>query len=167
MKGEELSAAVMGKGGSYALLFYCASSITVPVGRLGQLSLIQGYYVYCGSAFGPGGVKNRTDHHRKISRRPHWHIDYLRPYLQLLEIWYSFDRHNREHQWAQQMGRLRGATAPFPGFGSSDCPCPTHLMRLGYKPSFTGFRRRVRATNPGHKPFNRLVIARDGGVRST
>ncbi|MFO7593941.1 MAG: GIY-YIG nuclease family protein [Pseudomonadota bacterium] len=166
MKGEEVPAFVKGKGGSYALLFYCPADSTVPVGRLGQLSLIPGYYVYCGSAFGPGGVKSRTDHHRKISRRPHWHIDYLRPSLQLLEIWYSLDRQNREHQWAEQLGRLRGATAPFTGFGSTDCLCPTHFLRLGYKPSFAGFRRRVRAADPAHLPFYHITISRDGGGRS-
>lgn len=154
------------KGGSYALIFHCPNSVTIEAGRLGEVPLTPGYYIYCGSAFGPGGVRARTDHHRNISRRPHWHIDYLRPHLQLLEIWYSFDRGAREHQWAEQLNRLRGATLPFPGFGSSDCRCPSHFIRLGVKPSFRGFRRRVRREDPGHRPFHCRVIAREGSARN-
>lgn len=138
--------------GSYALIFHCPQAVSVEVGRLGNLRLEPGYYVYCGSAFGPGGVKSRTDHHRAISARPHWHLDYLRPWMRLLQIWYTYDPQPREHQWAAELASLRGARMPFPGFGSSDCRCPSHLVRLGYKPSLRGFRRRLRENFPGHRP---------------
>lgn len=144
--------------GSYALLFRCPEAVTVEAGRLGQLQLQRGYYLYCGSAFGPGGVKARTEHHRRISQRPHWHIDYLRPYLQLLEIWYTFDLQPREHQWSSLLAERRGASVPFPGFGSSDCACSSHLVRLGYKPSFNTFRQRMRGQQPGHASFQRECL---------
>ncbi len=144
--------------GSYLLLFYCPQSVRVTAGKLGELTLQSGYYLYCGSAFGPGGVKARTDHHRRISQRPHWHIDYLRPHLQLMEIWYTFDPQSREHHWSALLAELRGASLPFPGFGSSDCRCPSHLLRLGYKPSFIAFRQRMREQQPGHAPFYRKRI---------
>jgi len=147
-----------GKRGSYALLFHAPDTVSVSAGKLGELSLQQGYYLYCGSAFGPGGVEARTAHHRRLSKRPHWHIDYLRPYLQLLAIWYTYDPQPREHQWAQQLATLRGASFPFPGFGSSDCTCVSHLVRLGYRPSFTAFRRRLRLQVPEHKPFYRELV---------
>jgi len=141
--------------GSYLLLFHCPQAVAVTAGKLGELTLQPGYYLYCGSAFGPGGVKARTDHHRRISQRPHWHIDYLRPHLQLLEIWYTLDAQPREHDWSAQLSELRGTSLPFPGFGSSDCQCPSHLVRLGYKPSFTAFRKRMRERHSGHAPFLR------------
>jgi Uri superfamily endonuclease len=141
------------------LLFQCSQTVAVTAGKLGELQLRPGYYLYCGSAFGPGGVRARTDHHRRISLRPHWHIDYLRPHLQLLEIWYTFDSQPREHHWAAQLAELRGALMPFPGFGSSDCGCPSHLLRLGYKPSFAAFRRRIRGKQTGHAPFYRERIS--------
>jgi Uri superfamily endonuclease len=139
--------------GSYALLFHSPQAMMVKAGKLGELVLQRGYYLYCGSAFGSGGVKARTDHHRRISQRPHWHIDYLRPHLQLLEIWYTFDQQPREHQWSLQLAELRGASLPFPGFGASDCHCISHLVRPGCRPSFTGFRRRMRQQVPQHAPF--------------
>lgn len=153
---------VKSEKGSYALIFFCPRHATVKAGRLGELRLEPGFYIYCGSAFGPGGVKARTDHHRQVSQRPHWHLDYLRPQLQLLEIWYTFDKSAREHQWAAQLATMRGATQPFPGFGSSDCRCRSHLIRIGYKPSFAAFRRRVRLLDAAHKPFLRKFVIEEG-----
>jgi Uri superfamily endonuclease len=144
--------------GSYLLLFHCRHAVTVTAGKLGALQLQPGYYLYCGSAFGPGGVKARTEHHRRISQHPHWHIDYLRPHLQLLEIWYTFDPQPREHQWAAQLAELRGATRPFTGFGASDCQCDSHLVRLGYKPSFSGFRKRLRRQVSPYGRFYREIV---------
>ena len=61
--------------GTYALVLVSCSHQRVEVGKLGRLAVQSGYYVYVGSAFGPGGLKARIAHHVKISRRPHWHID--------------------------------------------------------------------------------------------
>jgi len=72
--------------GTYALVMRCSSDQQVEVGKLGSLRLQSGFYVYVGSAFGPGGLKARIAHHVKISERPHWHIDYLHPALDLTEI---------------------------------------------------------------------------------
>ncbi len=140
--------------GTYALIFHLDHPVSCEVGSLGTISLNEGFYIYVGSAFGPGGVKARTDHHRHISQRPHWHLDYLRPQMELLEIWYSFDMERREHLWAQCLAAMRGATAPVAGFGSSDCGCFSHFFRLGYKPALAGFRRRVRGREPGHAPLH-------------
>lgn len=137
--------------GSYALLFHCDDTVDIDVGALGQLNLQPGFYVYVGSAFGTGGVAARVTHHCQISQRPHWHLDYLRPHLRLLEIWCTYDTVRREHQWVGQLAGLRGARQPYPGFGASDCGCCTHLFRFGYKPSFTGFRHRMREQESGHK----------------
>ncbi|MGM0593196.1 MAG: GIY-YIG nuclease family protein [Pseudomonadota bacterium] len=141
--------------GSYALILHAGTRREVAAGRVGTVQLEPGYYLYCGSAFGPGGVAARTRHHRRISERPHWHMDYLRPHLKLLEIWYTLDSVNREHLWTAQLLALRGASLPFAGFGASDCGCRSHLVRLGYKPGFAGFRRRLRQREPQHRPVYR------------
>lgn len=147
--------------GSYALIFKCLSRSDVKVGALGILKLEPGYYVYVGSAFGPGGVSARINHHRQISQRPHWHLDYLRPSLQFVEYWYTNDTRPREHQWATRFTELRGARQPFAGFGASDCDCHTHLFRFGFKPSFGGFRRRIRKRISSHGRFYRVVVESD------
>jgi len=144
--------------GSYALIFHCDQTLDVDVGALGQLTLLPGYYIYIGSAFGSGGVAARIAHHCQISLRPHWHLDYLRPHMRLLEIWCTYDSVRREHQWAEQLARLRGVRQPFPGFGASDCDCFTHFFRFGFKPSFDGFRQRLRRSEKGHKRFYRELV---------
>lgn len=144
--------------GSYALIFKCLESSDLKVGALGILRLEPGYYIYVGSAFGPGGVSARINHHRLISQRPHWHLDYLRPSLHFVEYWYTNDTPDREHQWASQLAALKGAREPFAGFGASDCDCPTHLIRFGFKPSFDGFRRRIRRLIPSHARFYRVIL---------
>ena len=140
--------------GTYALVMVCSSDPKVEVGKLGWLRLQSGFYVYVGSAFGPGGLKARIAHHVNISERPHWHIDYLRPALDLTEIWFTHDSRHREHQWAGVLARIGGATVPMPGFGASDCRCKSHLFFFDSAPSGAGFRRRVHAIlNPHWKIF--------------
>jgi len=131
--------------GTYALVFSGSIKKPVTIGKLGTIFLEPGFYVYVGSAFGPGGLKARITHHRRRARRPHWHMDYLRPALKLCEIWYTYDRTRREHQWARIHAQTRGARLPLPGFGSADCGCPTHLFFYPSQPSGGHFRRKIRA----------------------
>ncbi|MGD9280552.1 MAG: DUF123 domain-containing protein, partial [Desulfobacterales bacterium] len=119
-----------------------------------------GFYVYVGSAFGPGGLKARIAHHMKISKTPHWHMDYLRPVLTLKEIWFTYDSCRREHQWAGVLAGSRSGTIPFSGFGASDCRCNSHLAFFDLRPSGACFRRRLHAVfNPHGEIFikNRLT----------
>jgi Uri superfamily endonuclease len=119
--------------GTYILVLHCEQRASIEVGRLGQLEIAPGYYLYIGSAFGPGGVAARVRHHRKPARRPHWHIDYLRRVCELVDVLCINDE-KREHDWARQLANMKGVTAPFSGFGSSDCACDTHLFFSGHKP---------------------------------
>jgi len=45
-----------------------------------KLDLLPGYYIYIGSAFGPGGVRARMLRHLRADKPKHWHIDYLREF---------------------------------------------------------------------------------------
>ena len=114
--------------GTYALLLPSKITSLVRIGKLGTLPVDPGFYVYIGSAFGPGGLRSRVANHRKVSTRPHWHIDYLRPETSLQSAWYTCDVTKREHLWAAVMGAIPGAQIPLEGFGASDCNCPTHLF---------------------------------------
>jgi len=131
------------RSGTYALIGVCDSNQQVIIGKLGQLQVRPGYYVYIGSAFGPGGLKARIVHHTRISVRPHWHIDYLRPALHLIEVWYSYDSERREHQWANALYHANAARIPMAGFGASDCSCPSHLFRFNRRPPDRLFRKRL------------------------
>jgi Uri superfamily endonuclease len=127
--------------GTYALMLTCQKPGTVRIGRLGDLALQPGVYIYVGSAFGMGGLSARIGHHRRISARPHWHVDHLRVACDLSEVWFTTTAGCREHSWAKALARLPGATVPMPGFGSSDCACETHLFWFNRLPSIRTFRR--------------------------
>jgi len=116
------------KPGTYALLLINQKTGPLRIGRLGTLELHRGFYIYVGSAFGPGGLAARLQHHRRIARRPHWHFDYLRAVCDLVEVWYTTDTVRREHLWANAVAQWLGVCVPMREFGSSDCECPTHLF---------------------------------------
>jgi len=113
--------------GTYSLLLYADSDKSIKVGSLGKLKIKKGYYVYIGSAFGPGGLKARIGRHLKKSKKLRWHIDYLRKATDIVDIKFSTDNEKLECSWAAKLVKDGGIT-PFKGFGSSDCKCPSHLF---------------------------------------
>src|ERR1019366_382020 len=50
----------------------------------------------------------RIAHHLRLSRRPHWHIDYLRAHTRVEESWYCLDDQRLEHIWAKRIGLAEG-----------------------------------------------------------
>ena len=136
--------------GTYALVLSASCERIIAVGKKGPLQLQPGFYVYVGSAFGPGGLKARIDHHCRKTTRPHWHIDYLASALKLKEVWYTSDPIHREHQWAGTFSNIRGASVPLTGFGSSDCRCRSHLFFFKSIPGNKNFRRKIHSDIGGH-----------------
>lgn len=124
--------------GTYALILQSHSNATAQVGRWGSLAIEPGYYVYVGSAFGPGGVRARVLRHVRTAKARHWHIDYLRKFLSPVGAWYSHDARRLEHLWAQVFQDMRGV-ASVQGFGCSDCTCLSHLFHSTRAPSLKRF----------------------------
>ncbi|MGR9071827.1 MAG: GIY-YIG nuclease family protein [Gammaproteobacteria bacterium] len=141
--------------GTYALLLYCAAERRLAVGRLGKTVIRPGYYLYVGSAFGPGGIAARTGRHLKTGKPLRWHIDYLREIARPVELWLTPDPVKREHQWARMLAETFGLSASIAGFGASDCRCPAHLFYSRAKPDFERFRAVIRETMPDHKALFR------------
>jgi Uri superfamily endonuclease len=125
-------------------------SRNLTVGKLGTVRINRGSYVYVGSAFGPGGLTARIGHHARIAPHPHWHIDYLKPVVQLQSVWLSYDRIPREHQWADLLAAMRGAVISVTKFGASDCKCTSHLIYFAKQPSSVSFRRKIHASIKNH-----------------
>lgn len=119
--------------GTYAVIFQCRSKATQQVGQWGMISLREGYYVYVGSAFGPGGVKARVSRRYRNTKKPNWHIDYLRRFLRPVTVWYSYHQRRLEHRWAKVFLKMNDMS-PFQGFGCSDCDCYSHLFFTSEKP---------------------------------
>ncbi|QCQ21167.1 GIY-YIG nuclease family protein [Desulfoglaeba alkanexedens] len=130
------------KPGTYALVLRSLKSTSAQIGRWGQLRIVPGYYIYVGSAFGPGGVQARITRHCRKTKPKHWHIDYLREHVNPLFAWYSNEPIKLEHRWAQALSEMEG-TSPVRGFGSTDCRCLSHLFVMKKKPSLTQFASAV------------------------
>lgn len=129
--------------GTYALLFRCETPFQAVVGKLGPTQVGAGYWVYVGSAFGPGGLRSRLAHHLKPSTRRHWHLDYIKHALDPIEIWATNDPIRREHRWADVFAGLKGASRPIAGFGASDCSCLSHLIHMPRRPDYAIFKKQI------------------------
>lgn len=136
--------------GTYALWLRIDSTETIAIGRRHRLTLTPGWLVYVGSACGPGGVAARLAHHLHSPARPHWHIDYLRPYCERRTVWFSHDPLRRECQWATLLATDLGGVAPPFRFGASDCRCPAHLYRFAQRPSLAAFTAALHRRCPEH-----------------
>ncbi len=150
--GRRQADELQGYPGTYALILSSAVEGAIAIGRLGVLPLQRGFYLYIGSALGPGGLRARIAHHRRLAPRRHWHLDYLRQAVGLEEVWFTHSPVQWEHHWATIAGELVGATVPLRGFGASDCHCQSHLYFFSHRPARTDFCRRLQAVYPGHGP---------------
>ena len=136
------------KIGTYIVVLKSSHAKTVQIGRLGQLKINKGYYVYIGSAMGPGGVISRLKHHSKISKKPHWHLDYLRAETEFYEAYALYSPERKECEWATFLSKTEVVNEPMKGFGSSDCQCNTHLF---YFPSSVKMARAIQSINGAQK----------------
>ena len=117
--------------GTYILQFHVGRDRNIRVGALGLLEFRAGDYLYVGSALGPGGLRARLKHHLAMSARPHWHADYLRRFSRLSSLWLSTGTDRRECAWTAMLCGLPKFDFFGHGFGSSDCRCPSHLVKVG------------------------------------
>jgi len=133
--------------GTYALVLRLECSEEISVGKLGTFTFPAGYYLYVGSALGPGGLEARLARHCRRDKKLRWHIDYLLEHAQLVQVWSVASTDKLECLWAQTARGLPGAEIPVHGFGSSDCRCPSHLIYLARKPSHERFTAKLPMVN--------------------
>lgn len=114
--------------GSYVLVLRSETAVEVEVGRLGLLRFAPGSYAYCGSAL--SGLESRISRHLRTSKAVHWHIDYLTALIPVVDVWTFPGGERRECLLNRLLLSVPGASLGAPGFGSSDCRCPGHLVRL-------------------------------------
>jgi len=145
--------------GTYVLIVELKSLARLQVGKLGLLDFPTGWYAYAGNAYGPGGLRARLGHHLRGARRPHWHVDYLRAWGNLQEIWYGRGGQYDEHIWSACLRAMPQAVIVAPGFGSSDCRCETHLVHFRERPDIKCFKRRQPPAAQGARPpIYRMII---------
>jgi len=150
--------------GSYVLVLACDESRQVSIGKRLSMSLEPGYYCYCGSALGPGGLAARLGHHSRPVVRPHWHIDYLRAHGRLIEIWYGVGAQRQECLWSEAIKSIGELYIPIKGFGASDCACSSHLMYSSSRPDVEQFKHIVIKQSEGQVEIQciNMELAEDG-----
>jgi sugar fermentation stimulation protein A len=122
--------------GVYLLIVELPRGCTLTPGSLGEIRLRPGWYVYTGS--GRKNLSARIARHHRSRKMLHWHIDYLlacggRGGLTSLPVRTLKDL---ECPLARAVAALAAGSTP--GFGCSDCDCPSHLFRFDNNPLHDG-----------------------------
>lgn len=141
--------------GTYALVLQAEAEQAIDVGALGTLAVRPGWYVYVGSAFGPGGLRARVHRHVRADGAQHWHVDYVRAVTSVDAVWYTSDDTCRECDWATMLRSQEEGRVPLAGFGASDCACASHLVAFSARPSWADFRTQIHDRWPEHAPIHR------------
>lgn len=103
--------------------------LRLAVPRLGNPDLAPGWYVYAGSAHGPGGMAARVARHLKQYKAMRWHIDHLTAATGHIDV--RTFAGGGECAIIDVLSGHAGVWFPVPGFGSSDCRhCRAHLVAL-------------------------------------
>ena len=63
--------------GAYVLILNLVQEVHLDRPRHAARALSPGWYIYAGSARGPGGIRARLARHFREEKRIHWHIDQL------------------------------------------------------------------------------------------
>jgi Uri superfamily endonuclease len=114
--------------GSYCLIL-SSRGAHAAVGALGVIHFPQGWYVYCGSAQGPGGLARVSRHirvHREGMSSPRWHIDYILC-SNAFRLVAAVSAPDQEREYECRIATSLSGK-PCAGFGSSDCSCHSHLF---------------------------------------
>lgn len=110
--------------GAYVLVVSLPAPLAVRLGGAAPARLPAGRYLYCGSAYGPGGLRARLTRHFRTDKTIRWHIDQLTTEAVVLGAWALAGRDE-----CDCVRRLDFLSAPIDGFGASDClQCRSHLL---------------------------------------
>jgi len=115
--------------GAYSLVITLSEPLELSIPRLGQPVLSTGLYIYCGSAYGPGGIAARVTRHLRRDKSAHWHIDHLTNTGKIVDVdsWPG----GAECDIVDHLLKVYHSTTPISGFGSSDCKqCISHLLSI-------------------------------------
>jgi Uri superfamily endonuclease len=128
--------------GAYILAISIAESTPVRFAGSHTEILRAGRYLYCGSAYGPGGLRARLTRHFRRDKSIRWHVDQLTTRGQVVGAWAVPD--GDECELVRRLSFLR---APIAGFGATDCRCcKSHLLSWPLRVSKLQVGRAVLAT---------------------
>ncbi|MBY6293927.1 DUF123 domain-containing protein [Nanohaloarchaea archaeon H01] len=133
--------------GSYTLLVEVKEDFEAKIPSIGQIKFRKGFYIYNGSAFGPGGFK-RVERHRKLSKDEgnytvHWHIDHLTSAekSEIIKVFKASEK-DLEDELTREID-----LETVEGFGASDSEIDSHLLYCENK------KEAVRAIKSAYRKF--------------
>jgi sugar fermentation stimulation protein A len=113
--------------GVYLFALELARPRTLAIGSLGNIRFDEGWYVYVGSA--RRSLSLRLARHERINGKTlRWHIDFLRVAARTTRAFPIQTCNDLECRLARDAKAISDGMVP--GFGSSDCSCPSHLFRF-------------------------------------
>ena len=116
--------------GDYIIVLYLEEDKDIVIGSKGRMHFPQGYYLYTGSA--RKNLAKRIERHRRIRKKMHWHLDYLRKEAEWIAAVPIRCSEDLEHELAAAVREISGWSIP--GFGCSDCDCESHLFGMQENP---------------------------------
>jgi sugar fermentation stimulation protein A len=116
--------------GSYLVLLHLNRTRSIPIGKMGRVRFTKGFYIYVGSAM--VNLTKRIERHRRLRKRIHWHLDWLRPHVRFVETFAIRSSDRLECELARAIEGI--ASWSIPGFGCSDCGCKSHLFGMPEDP---------------------------------
>ena len=143
-ENDEPSAGMPSLPGTYALVLRFSKRLEFSVGRLGVLSAQAGYYLYVGSALGPGGLAARVGRHYRREKTLRWHVDYVRAVARPGRSVVRDGKSHRECRWARILQSLPGASVPLTGFGAVGLRLPIAPALLYHAADRGGFSEEAR-----------------------
>lgn len=116
--------------GAYALVIDLIRPLALGIPRYSGSVLPTGRYVYCGSAYGPGGIAARVGRHLRTDKKLRWHVDHLTHAGTVVDVMPVIG--GRECDLLAAVLTTPGAHVPLRRFGGMDCiSCPAHLVAVG------------------------------------
>jgi sugar fermentation stimulation protein A len=116
--------------GSSIVILRLGEARRISVGELGSLLFKRGYSLYVGSA--KRGLVKRVARYERKAKKRFWHIDSLRSYAAFQKTILARTSEDLEGEIASKPKDLADWTIP--GFGCSDCRCPTHAFATESNP---------------------------------
>ena len=115
--------------GCYMLILEISKRNTIEMRTLGRLTIEPGYYIYVGRA--KRNLKQRIAYHKRRAKKFHWHIDYLTNISKKIQ---ALPIRLPDAPECEIASKLSKYFKPIDGFGSTDCPCKSHLFYSSENP---------------------------------
>jgi sugar fermentation stimulation protein A len=115
--------------GCYSLILRLPRPRIINVGGHAR-TFPKGYYIYVGSA--KKNLSKRIERHKRRNKKLHWYIDFLRQECDFLVALPICSEDDLECEFANDVKYI--SEREFPGFGSSDCRCNSHLFYMTKNP---------------------------------